>query len=1004
MSKVYESTENKDASPSNFMPQMMYKNFGHIVYSCPQNEKEFTASGDRLNCSLDENGRNQYVCAPDNEQSMLVEFCFKGLVGLYEKGNCLEVLDNGYLNQISCRDFREGCPTNHFFISDLYKFPACHEINPHMKCFLADPACPNITAAGTDDGKSLSSSSILAITLGLLIPILLMITIAVLIVLKKWRTNLTQQTGVPHDRELLIPYTDSSKRDAEIQNGIHTGSLDAFQAMSGEEVSVLFCFLCSDADIPDFTDIFWLKIFNQIRLYCDKETKPSDNLRVIRHKSIQKENLTSEDALQTLERLKTTEFLYHDQNGLHITEDAADETIYCIIQRSPLHSDYNLFLFSFTTTLKYFRSHGYHRNSQEKCVISGSLVCDTIIVYRLQMDILIHKTLEDTNIFSRVFQILNIPESILKEDVNQRRNFLRDLEKRGEVVHYSGKPQTCLQVEWIPRFWRPGIVRSCVGPHPQMDIYIINNKAYREQSEYHHFSWDVKSQLYCLLFMDNYALDVDNDSHKAVLKKIREKYCAEETLSDDFDLSHFPKFCVKSRSNTVTFLSDDTRHDVLYAFATECLLDDGDLEFFLTTASRHVLSEYCRSWNYKRKEKERCIFIPNRPRQLYECFINKLGLDIIKHCTVSDQNIHGKIFECLKVPEEILQWGQEARKEYVECAKRGTQEIHHARGMIVGCAQAGKTTPLKRLLRCSNKEILNVTPTEGLEVHEKILQISDDSKSLNATSSSKSGRNENTLDHNRKTLSLFDFGGQCAYYACHQIYLTRKAFYIIVVDASKNLDDKVNREVCDQNGTLFSEWTYGDYFVFWMKSIYTYCGEEIGSTLPRIIIIVATHWESKYYKYKNEEKFIEALQSKIPRNSHLLQYVGKHNCFFTKFSLRRNRCDVSKRFYLEPLDALERQIIDIILEKRWEVDIPREMKLDQRKIKWKILKEQDIEMKIPREGSLDYTQTQASKKTMLRYFHDAGKVLYFNEEGLEDSVIIDIQWFIDAFKNIITDK
>ena len=60
-----------------------------------------------------------------------------------------------------------------------------------------------------------------------------------------------------------------------------------------------------------------------------------------------------------------------------------------------------------------------------------------------------------------------------------------------------------------------------------------------------------------------------------------------------------------------------------------------------------------------------------------------------------------------------------------------------------------------------------------------------------------------------KTLTFFDFGGQCAYYACHQIYLTRRAFYVVVVDASKRLDQEVDKEVCDQDGSVFSGWTYG---------------------------------------------------------------------------------------------------------------------------------------------------------------------------------------------------
>jgi hypothetical protein len=61
----------------------------------------------------------------------------------------------------------------------------------------------------------------------------------------------------------------------------------------------------------------------------------------------------------------------------------------------------------------------------------------------------------------------------------------------------------------------------------------------------------------------------------------------------------------------------------------------------------------------------------------------------------------------------------------------------------------------------------------------------------------------------QKTLSMFDFGGQCAYYACHQIYLTRRAFYMVVVDASKHLRQVVNKKVCNQKDTMFAGWSYG---------------------------------------------------------------------------------------------------------------------------------------------------------------------------------------------------
>jgi hypothetical protein len=58
-------------------------------------------------------------------------------------------------------------------------------------------------------------------------------------------------------------------------------------------------------------------------------------------------------------------------------------------------------------------------------------------------------------------------------------------------------------------------------------------------------------------------------------------------------------------------------------------------------------------------------------------------------------------------------------------------------------------------------------------------------------------------------LSVVDFGGQCAYYACHQVYLSRRAFYLLVLDMSKPFSEKVDESLCEQNGTMFADWTYG---------------------------------------------------------------------------------------------------------------------------------------------------------------------------------------------------
>lgn len=63
--------------------------------------------------------------------------------------------------------------------------------------------------------------------------------------------------------------------------------------------------------------------------------------------------------------------------------------------------------------------------------------------------------------------------------------------------------------------------------------------------------------------------------------------------------------------------------------------------------------------------------------------------------------------------------------------------------------------------------------------------------------------NENSL----KVLSILDFAGQSAYYACHHIFFSPRAFYILVVDMSKDLKSRADR-ACDKEGLIYSDWTY----------------------------------------------------------------------------------------------------------------------------------------------------------------------------------------------------
>ncbi|XP_062590033.1 uncharacterized protein LOC134251648 [Saccostrea cucullata] len=277
--------------------------------------------------------------------------------------------------------------------------------------------------------------------------------------------------------------------------------------------------------------------------------------------------------------------------------------------------------------------------------------------------------------------------------------------------------------------------------------------------------------------------------------------------------------------------------------------------------------------------------------------------------------------------------------------------VSHARGILVGCAEAGKTTLLKRLrgqsqnvskatkssrglttllkrLRWKRQDVSEVTEsTRGLEVHQHIfivrdgvLEVADDDSPLKAfirinatdlkpdpsssavassdanekenlevgstdkstevvysreekkeenvemsSSPTEDTEEENTVDvmaslisseapamvkfeifqkilsekEKLPTVSMLDFAGQLAYYACHQIYVTPKAFFILVLDMTKKFEDVVDQEKDNQEGSIFSVWTYKDYLKFWITSIKTFGGKKAP------LFLVVTHTETK---------------------------------------------------------------------------------------------------------------------------------------------------------------
>lgn len=108
------------------------------VNECPRSKDEFKTAAQRRNCTKG----LRYLCAPNKYLSSLIEFCTDRKISLYQEGNCVILEGTGDLDHYSCVDkFNSSCPLEFYNDEEIYKYPACLEIDRELRCFSADNGC-----------------------------------------------------------------------------------------------------------------------------------------------------------------------------------------------------------------------------------------------------------------------------------------------------------------------------------------------------------------------------------------------------------------------------------------------------------------------------------------------------------------------------------------------------------------------------------------------------------------------------------------------------------------------------------------------------------------------------------------------------------------------------------------------------------------------------------------------------------------------------------------------
>ena len=96
---------------------------------------------------------------------------------------------------------------------------------------------------------------------------------------------------------------------------------------------------------------------------------------------------------------------------------------------------------------------------------------------------------------------------------------------------------------------------------------------------------------------------------------------------------------------------------------------------------------------------------------------------------------------------------------------------------------------------------------------------------------------------NLKILSLLDFAGHSAYYACHHIFFSPRAFFILVVDMTKKLESEAT-ESCKKRNLIYSNWTYAGNF---LDSPLNSCTVQVTLTYNRVFISCSEASSGKAY-------------------------------------------------------------------------------------------------------------------------------------------------------------
>ncbi|KAL3889127.1 hypothetical protein ACJMK2_001481 [Sinanodonta woodiana] len=244
-------------------------------------------------------------------------------------------------------------------------------------------------------------------------------------------------------------------------------------------------------------------------------------------------------------------------------------------------------------------------------------------------------------------------------------------------------------------------------------------------------------------------------------------------------------------------------------------------------------------------------------------------------------------------------------------------------------------------------------------------------------------------------VAFWDFAGQCAFYTTHQTFLTSRAIYLLVIDFSQQVTDLIKDDECffDAKGKKLCNIT--EMIEIWLNMIHS-CAPSSHPGRPPVILI-GTHVDKIPEKFRQkviDEYFMKVRQ--MLKNKPLVYHL------MDNIAIDNTQCDPR-------LETLKSRIFELASQQpHWGEEKPaRWLPLEQAIMTMKYSDAKVVPLSLIEEinrSSSVKIEDRSELEMFLSFQHAIGTILYFNEYGLREKIMLDPQWMIDVFTSLIAAK